>query len=78
MSDDVFRLTAEEAFEKPEMSDDEFYSIVDSSLQPRSPDVLYDKLGVVIGGMTEARVLDAGCRDATHMCEIAERFDALV
>ncbi len=78
MSNEVFRLSAEEAFEKPEMSDDEFYSIVDSSLHPRSPDVLYDKLGALISGVTEARVLDAGCRDATHMCEIAERFDALV
>ena len=65
MSDDIFRLSAVEAFEQPEMSYDEFDSIVDSSLHPRSPDVLFDKL-------------DAGCRDATHMCEIAERFDALV
>ncbi len=78
MSDEVFRLSAEEAFEQPEMSDDEFYSIVDSSLQPRSPDVLYDKLGVLLHGVNEARVLDAGCRDATHMCEIAKRFDTLV
>ena len=37
MSDDVFRLSAEEAFEQPDMSYDEFDSIVDSSLQPRSP-----------------------------------------
>ena len=78
MSDDVFRLSVEEAFEQIEMGDDEFYSIVDSSLHPRSPDVLFDKLGTLISGVTEARVLDAGCRDATHMCEIAERFDALV
>ena len=78
MSDDVFRLTAEEAFEQPEMSDDEFYSIVDRSLHPRSPDVLYEKLGTLVNGMTKARVLDAGCRDATHMCGIAERLDALV
>ena len=78
MPDDVFRLSAEEAFEQPDMSDDEFYSIVDRSLNPRSPDVLYDKLGVLLQGVNEARVLDAGCRDATHMCEIAERFDALV
>ena len=42
------------------------------------PDVLFDKLGVLLNGVSEARVLDAGCRDATHMCEIAERFDALV
>ena len=28
--------------------------------------------------MNDARVLDAGCRDAAHMCEIAERFDARV
>ena len=42
MSDDVFRLSAEEAFEQPDMSYHEFDSIVDSSLQPRSPDVLID------------------------------------
>ena len=78
MSDDILRLSAEEAFEQPDMSYDEFDSIVDSSLHPRSPDVLFDKLGVLLSGVSEARVLDAGCRDATHMCEIAERFDALV
>ena len=78
MPDDVFRLSAEEAFEQPDMSDDEFYSIVDRSLNPRSPDVLYDKLGALLYGVDEARVLDAGCRDATHMCGIADRFDALV
>lgn len=78
MTDDIFRLSAKEAFGKPEMSDDEFYSIVDRSLRPRSPDVLYDKLGTLVSGTTETRVLDTGCRDATHMCEIAERFDALV
>lgn len=78
MSNGIYRLSAEEAFEQPDMSDDEFYSIVDSSLHPRSPDVLYDKLGVLLHGANEARILDAGCRDATHMCEIAGRFDALV
>ena len=78
MSDDVFRLSAEEVFEKPEMSVGEFFSIVDSSLHPRSPDVLFDKLGTLVDGVTEARVLDVGCRGATHMCEIAERFGALV
>ena len=78
MSDDVYRLSAAEAFEQPEMGYEEFDLIVDSSLHPRSPDVLFDKLGTLISGMTEARILDAGCRDATHMCEIAERFGALV
>ena len=78
MSDEVLRLSAEEAFEQPDMSDEEFYSIVDGSLLPRSPDVLYDKLGVLLHGANEARVLDAGCRDAKHMCEIAGRFDAPV
>ncbi len=78
MSDDVFTLSAEEVFEKPEMSVGEFFSIVDSSLHPRSPDVLFDKLGKLVDGVTEARVLDVGCRRATHMCEIAERFGALV
>ena len=78
MSGDVIRLSAAEAMEQPEMGYDEFDLIVDSSLHPRSPDVLFDKLGTLISGMTDARVLDAGCRDATHMCEMAKRFDALV
>ena len=78
MPDDVFRLSAEEAFEQPDTSDDEFYSIVDRSLRPRSPDILFDKLSMLLHGVNEGRVLDAGCRDATHICEIAERFDALV
>ena len=60
------------------MSDDEFYSIVDRSLNPRSPDLLFDKLGTLLSGAGEPRVLDAGCRDATHACDIAERFGALV
>ena len=78
MPDEVFRLSAEEAFEQPDMSDDEFYSIVDRSLNPRSPDVLYDKLDTLLHGVNEARVLDTGCRDATHMCDVADRFGALV
>ena len=78
MSDDVIRLSAAEAMEQPEMGYDEFDLIVDSSLHPRSPDVLFDKLGTLISGMTGARVLDAGCRDAAHMCEMAKRFGALV
>ena len=78
MPDDVYRLSAGEAFEQPVMSDDEFYSIVDRSLIPRSPDVLYDKLGTLLHGLNETQVLDTGCRDATHMCEIAKRFDTLV
>ena len=78
MSDDVIRLSAAEAMEQPEMGYDEFDLIVDSSLHPRSPDVLFDKLGTLISGMTDARVLDAGCRDAAHMCEMAKCFDAQV
>ena len=78
MPNDVYTLSAEEAFEQPDMSDDEFYSIIDRSLRPRSPDVLYDKLGMLLRDLNEARVLDAGCRDAAHTCEIARRFGALV
>ena len=78
MPDEIFRLSAAEAFEQPDMGYDEFDSIVDRSLSPRSPDVLFEKLGMLLHGVDVARVLDAGCRDATHMCEIAERFDTLV
>ena len=50
VSDDVLRLSAEEVFEEPDMSVGEFFSIVDSSLHPRSPDVLFDKLGTLVEG----------------------------
>ena len=78
MAGDLFRLSAREAYDQLDMPDEEFYTIVDNSLNPRSSDMLNDKLGTLVAGNDSAHVLDAGCRDATHMCEIAERFGCRV
>jgi cyclopropane fatty-acyl-phospholipid synthase-like methyltransferase len=47
------------------------YARLDESLHPRGPDMLYDLGGELIDeGDT---ILDAGCRDAAHLIELARR-----
>jgi SAM-dependent methyltransferase len=49
------------------------YELLDRSLAPRGPDSLYDLAGEYLeAGFT---VLDAGCRDATHLIELVRRYD---
>jgi len=49
------------------------YDALDESLSPRGPDALYELAGSFLtAGST---VLDAGCRDATHLIALVERFD---
>ena len=47
------------------------YSRLDESLDPRGPDMLYDLAAehIADGGT----ILDAGCRDAAHLIELARR-----
>jgi ubiquinone/menaquinone biosynthesis C-methylase UbiE len=50
-----------------------FLAAIDTSLQPRSPDMLFD----VVGDMQlsqAARVLDLGCGDGKYAIELARRF----
>jgi sarcosine/dimethylglycine N-methyltransferase len=43
------------------------------SLNPRGADMLYDKIGAL--GLSQAHyLLDTGCRDAAHTCELARRY----
>jgi ubiquinone/menaquinone biosynthesis C-methylase UbiE len=51
------------------------YARLDESLDPRGPDMLYD---LAADHITEhATVLDAGCRDATHLIELARRHPGI-
>ena len=47
------------------------YERLDVSLDPRGPDVLYDVAAAHIG--EHDMILDAGCRDAAHLIELARR-----
>lgn len=47
------------------------YALLDKSLNPRGPDMLYDLAAHYIA--EGASILDAGCRDAAHLIELARR-----
>jgi tRNA G46 methylase TrmB len=47
------------------------YAQLDESLDPRGPDMLYDVAGELIG--EGDAIPDAGCRDASHLIELARR-----
>jgi 2-polyprenyl-3-methyl-5-hydroxy-6-metoxy-1,4-benzoquinol methylase len=55
------------------MSDAEFEAHLDRSLNPRGSEMLYDKMAAL--GLSKSHwLLDIGCRDAAHTCELAQRF----
>jgi len=50
------------------------YEVLDESLAPSGPDSLYD---FAAGHLTaNSRLLDAGCRDATHLIRLIQRYGA--
>jgi sarcosine/dimethylglycine N-methyltransferase len=55
------------------LSSEEVEARLGRSLNPRGADMLYDKIGAL--GLSQAHyLLDAGCRDAAHTCELARRY----
>ena len=62
------------------MDEDEVYALLDRSLEPRTPSVLYDKLVALIGSgdARSLQVLDVGCGYGDHAVEIAHRFGCRV
>ena len=67
------RVSVEDMYRGTQRSYDNFLAVLDESLGPRSPDVLYDKFGD-LGPTPESLVLDAGCRHAVQACELSTRF----
>lgn len=58
-------------------SDEGYEVVLDQSLNPRSPDVLYEKFNA-LGPTPASSVLDIGCRDAVQACELHHRFGCRV
>lgn len=54
-------------------SEEQIEAILDESLDPRGPDMLFDLAGE-LGAAPDARVLDVGCRDGSHLAELARRY----
>lgn len=55
------------------MSEAKFYALLDKSLAPRGPDLLYEKLSSH-DIQKDHLVLDIGCRDAAHAIRLAKKF----
>ena len=69
-------LSVEDSFGDLGIAETDLHAIVDRSLGPRSPYVLFDKLETMMGEGNRSRkhVLDVGCREGDHAIEIARRF----
>lgn len=67
------RLSIEEIYSDSALDDAAIAAILAQSLQPRSATMLYAKMGE-LGLKAENALLDIGCRDARHTCELVSRF----
>lgn len=70
-------LSIEEMYDIDYEDYDELMGVLDKSLNPRSPDLLYEKFQV-LGPTSETLVLDLGCRHAVQACELHRRFGCRV
>lgn len=73
----LIRVSVEEMYGLGGENYDAFLAALDQSLNPRGPDMLYDKFGN-LGLTAESVVLDLGCRDAAQACELSKRFGCRV
>jgi SAM-dependent methyltransferase len=75
MSDErAYESTVEELYSwAGELSEGQIESLLDESLGPRGPDMLFDLVGLLGLGAKDT-VLDAGCRDGRHVVELIRRF----
>jgi len=69
------RLSVEEIYSDGALDDAAIDAILAQSPQPRPATMLYGKMGE-LGLKAENSLLDIGCRDARHTCELVERFGA--
>jgi len=68
----IVEVNVQEMYNMSEEAYQSFLDKIDESLNPRSHEMLYDKFSNLMDN-PEINVLDAGCRDARHLIELAER-----
>ncbi len=67
------QIGLEEMYGDIGMDDATLDSLLQRSLNPRPSTMLYDKMGA-LGLGSEHLLLDVGCRDAHHTCELVKRY----
>lgn len=75
MYDAPLSLSIEEIYRDSDMEEAEITAILDHSLQPRPSTLLYEKM-IELGLTVGSSLLDVGCRDARHTCELVQRSGA--
>src|SRR5262245_40984540 len=70
----MIQLTVEEMYGDPGLDETAIEAALNRSLNPRRPEMLYDKMGD-LGLAAHHQLLDIGSRDARHSCALAERYD---
>jgi ubiquinone/menaquinone biosynthesis C-methylase UbiE len=66
-------ITVEQMYAGGGLSTEDIEALLDTSLDPRGPDLLFDLAGQ-LGAAADARVLDVGCRDGKQLLELHRRF----
>jgi ubiquinone/menaquinone biosynthesis C-methylase UbiE len=77
LSHKTIKISVAEMYGNWGISDKRFYATIDRSLNPRGPDMLFDKMAELKLGAGH-QILDIGCRNAHFSCELARRFGARV
>jgi ubiquinone/menaquinone biosynthesis C-methylase UbiE len=72
-----FENSVEDMYADPGLTDQALDLLLDASLSPRGPDMLFDMVGELGIGPAH-RVLDVGCRDGKQAFELARRFGCRV
>lgn len=71
------QVTVQEMYAGTQENYDAFLAELDKSINPRPPDILYDKFAK-LNPTAASMVLDAGCRHAVQACELHRRFGCQV
>lgn len=71
------QISIQEMYSRWDLNDDELDALLNRSLQPRPPTMLYRKMGE-LGLAANHFVLDVGCRDTRHSCELARQYHCRV
>ncbi|MFN8441579.1 MAG: class I SAM-dependent methyltransferase [Caldilineaceae bacterium] len=67
------QFTLEDMYGDTDIDDAALDALLQRSLNPRPATMLYDKMGA-LGLGNEHLLLDIGCRDARHTCELVKRY----